>query len=72
MSIAKNIEVSSTSTVSFEDALQQGISKVCQSVKHVKGAWVKEQKVSIDAGKVVEYNVTMIVSFVVGDSPVDE
>lgn len=68
MSIAKNIEISSTSTVSFEDAVQKGIAKVSESVKNVKGAWIKEQKVGIEAGKIVEYNVMMIVSFVVGDA----
>ncbi|MFA9202895.1 MAG: dodecin family protein [Flavobacteriales bacterium] len=68
MSIAKNIEISSTSTVSFEDAVQKGIAKVSESVKNVKGAWIKEQKVGIEAGKIVEYNVMMIISFVVGDT----
>ena len=67
MSIAKNIEISSTSTVSFEDAVQKGIAKVSESVKNVKGAWIKEQKVGIEAGKIVEYNVMMIISFVVGE-----
>jgi flavin-binding protein dodecin len=68
MSIAKNIEISSTSTVSFEDAIQQGIAKVSESVKNVKGAWIKEQKVGIEAGKIIDYNVMMIVSFVIEDS----
>ena len=68
MSIAKNIEISSTSTVSFEDAVQKGIAKVSESVKNVKGAWIKEQKVGIEAGKIVEYNVMMIISFVVVDT----
>ncbi len=68
MSIAKNIEISSTSTVSFEDAVQKGIAKVSESVKNVKGAWIKEQKVGIEAGKIVEYNVMMIISFIVGDT----
>jgi flavin-binding protein dodecin len=68
MSIAKNIEISSTSTVSFEDAIQKGISKVAESVKNVKGAWIKEQKVGIEAGKIIDYNVMMIVSFVIEDS----
>ncbi len=68
ISIANNIEISSTSTVSIEDAVQKGIAKVSESVKNVKGAWIKEQKVGIEAGKIVEYNVMMIVSFVVGDA----
>jgi flavin-binding protein dodecin len=73
MSIAKNIEISSTSTVSFEDAIQKGIAKVAESVKNVKGAWIKEQKVGIDGGKIIDYNVMMIVSFVIeGTQVVDQ
>lgn len=68
MSIAKNIEISSTSTVSFEDAIQKGIAKVAESVKNIKGAWIKEQKVGVEAGKIIDYNVMMIVSFVIEDS----
>ena len=44
MSVAKNIEVSSTSTVSFEDAIKQGIARVGQTIKNVQGAWVKVVK----------------------------
>ena len=67
MSIAKNIEVSSTSTKSFEDAIQQGIAEVTKTVKNVQGAWIKEQKVGITDGKINKYDVIMIVSFVVGN-----
>ena len=68
MSVAKVTEISSTSSKSFEDAIQQGIAKVSESVKNVKGAWIKEQKVGIEAGKIIDYNVMMIVSFVIEDS----
>ncbi len=64
MSVAKNIEITSTSTEGFDDAVRQGIAKASESVKNVRGAWVKEQKVRVDDGKVVEYNVMMIVTFV--------
>ncbi len=64
MSIAKNIEVSSTSTVSFEDAINKGIARVSKTVKNVKGAWIKEQKVGIKDGKITDYNIMMILTFV--------
>lgn len=67
MTIAKNIEVSSTSTVSFEDALKSGIARVSKTIKNVQGAWIKEQKVSVENGKVTSYNVTAIVTFVLED-----
>lgn len=68
MTIAKNIEVSSTSTVSFEDAIKKGVERVSQTVKNVKGAWIKEQKVDVSEGTITKYNVMMIVTFVIGDN----
>lgn len=70
MTIAKNIEVSSTSTVSFEDAIKKGIERVSQTIKNVKGAWIKEQKVDITDGQITKYNVMMIVTFVIDDAGV--
>lgn len=65
MAIGKIIEVSATSSTGFEDAIQQGIAKAAETVHGIKGAWVSEQKVKVDDGKIVEYRVDMRVSFVV-------
>ena len=67
MTIAKNIEISSTSETSFEDAIQQGIARISKTVKNVEGAWIKEQKVGVTDGKISKYHVIMIVSFVIND-----
>jgi flavin-binding protein dodecin len=68
MSVAKNIEITSSSTVSFEDAIQSGIAKACSTIDNVRGAWIKEQKISIDGGKVAEYRVNMIITFVLSEN----
>ena len=68
MSVAKVIEVSTTSATSFEDAINEGIARACDSVKNVRGAWIKEQKVSVQDGRITAYRVNMQVTFVVGDS----
>ncbi len=68
MTIAKNIEISSTSESSFEDAIQQGIERISKTVNNVEGAWIKEQKVGVTDGKISKYHVIMIVSFVINDS----
>lgn len=68
MSVAKNIEVSSTSAVSFEDAIKQGIARVAQTIKNVQGAWIKEQKVDISGGQISQYIVVLIVTFVLDDN----
>jgi flavin-binding protein dodecin len=67
MSVAKNIEITSTSTIGFEDAIKKGIAKASETIKGIKGAWVKEQKVRITDNQVTEYNVMMIVTFVLDD-----
>ena len=64
MTIAKIVEVNSSSTKSFEDAIRTGIAKVCETVDNVEGAWVNEQKVVVQDGKVVEYRVNLKITFV--------
>lgn len=64
MSVAKVIEVSATSKVSFEDAINQGIARACDTISNVRGAWIKEQKVSIEDGRIIAYRVNMQVTFV--------
>jgi flavin-binding protein dodecin len=64
MSVAKNIEITSTSSTSFEDAINKGIQRASRTIDNVRGAWIKEQKVEISNGKVSEYQVVMILTFV--------
>ena len=70
MSVAKVIELSSTSTTSFEDAIQKGVDRACKTLKNVQGAWVKEQQVSIENGKISTYRVNLMVTFILGDADV--
>jgi hypothetical protein len=65
MSVAKVIEITSSSSKGFEDAVRSGVATVAETVEHVQGAWVSEQKVVVDGGKVVEYRVTLRVTFLV-------
>lgn len=65
MSIAKVIEVNSSSTKSFEDAIQSGITKVSETVKNIQGAWINEQKVVVKENKITEYRVNLKISFLV-------
>ena len=68
MSVAKVIEISASSTKSFEDAINIGISRATDSVGEVCGTWVKGQKVTVSGGKIKEYRVSMQVTFLVRDS----
>jgi flavin-binding protein dodecin len=67
MSIAKVSEISATSTKSFEDALQQGIARATKTLRNVRSAWVKEQHLRLTGGAITEYQVNMMVNFVIDD-----
>lgn len=68
MSVARVIEISSTSDKSFEDAIHQGIARASQTLRNLKNAWIKEQQVRLEDGKIVAYQVNMEVTFVLEDS----
>lgn len=67
MSVAKVSEISSTSTKSFEDAIQQGLARASTTLRNIRGAWIKEQHVRCDDGRVTEYQVNMMVTFVLDE-----
>lgn len=67
MSVAKVTEIIASSDKSFEDAIRQGIARADKTLKNIRGAWIKEQKVVVDKGKITEYRVAMKVSFVLAD-----
>ena len=72
MSVAKNIEITSTSPTSFEDAIEKGIARATSTIKNVRGAWIKDQKININNGKATEYQVAMILSFVLDGGDDDD
>jgi flavin-binding protein dodecin len=67
MSVARVTEITSSSPKSFEDAVHVGVERANKTLQNVKGAWIKEQKVVVDGGKITEYRVTMKVTFVLKD-----
>ncbi|MCP9453285.1 MAG: dodecin family protein [Nitrospira sp.] len=64
LSVAKIIEISSESPKSFEDATVEGINRASKTVRNIKSAWVKEQHVIVENGKVALYRVDLKVTFV--------
>ncbi len=67
MSIARITEISSTSTKSFEDAIQSGVARATKTIRNVRSAWVKEQQIRIDNGSIVEYQVNLMITFVLDE-----
>ncbi|HEY3245680.1 MAG TPA: dodecin family protein [Phycisphaerae bacterium] len=64
MSVAKVVELSSTSEKSFEDAIVQGLARASRTIENIRCAWVKEQHVDVENGRVKNYRVNMQVTFV--------
>lgn len=67
MSVARISEIQSSSKKSFQDAMEQGVRRANKTLRNVSGAWVKDQRMVIAKGKVVEYRVLMKVTFVLDD-----
>lgn len=67
MSVARITEISSTSPQSFEDAIKQGIDRASKTLREIRSAWIKEQTVHIENGKITNYRVNLLVTFVLED-----
>ena len=67
MSVVRVTEIISSSNKSFEDAIEKGIARAVKTLKNVEGAWVKEQKVIVNKGKIAEYRVDLKVTFILID-----
>jgi dodecin len=68
MSVARVVEISSTSNKSFEDAVQQGIARASKTLRGIRGAWVKEQEVQVEGDRIVAYKVILKLTFVLEDT----
>lgn len=62
--VARVTEISARSSVGFEDAIKVGIERATQTLRNVSSAWVKEQQVKVENGAVTEYQVNLLVTFV--------
>jgi dodecin len=67
MSVAKITEISSSSTVSFDDAITQGIARAGKTLKNISGAWVQDMKVDVKDDAITTYRVSLKVTFVLKD-----
>jgi dodecin len=64
MSVARITEISSTSSEGFEDAIRQGIARASKTLRQVKSAWIKEQRVEVTDGRITTYQVNLLVTFI--------
>lgn len=62
--VARITHLSARSDTSFEDAVRVGVERASSTLRNVSGAWVKEQKVDIEDGRIVAWQVVLEVTFV--------
>ena len=67
MSIARVTEISATSKKSFDDAVENGIERAAKTLRNVVSAWVKEQSVKVEDGKIAHYQVNLMITFLLDD-----
>ena len=67
MAVARVTEISATSSQSFEDAIRHGVDRANETLRNVKSAWIKEQQVRLQDGVITEFQVNMMVTFVIDD-----
>ena len=68
MSVARVTEISAMSPIGFEAAIKVGIERASATLRHITSAWVKEQRVDITDGAVSNYQVNLMVTFVLDDT----
>ncbi|HET7747415.1 MAG TPA: dodecin family protein [Vicinamibacteria bacterium] len=66
-SVAKVSEISARSTKSFEDAIQAGIARAAKTLRNVRSAWVKEQRIEVSNGRITAYQVNLMITFTLDD-----
>ncbi len=66
--VASVTEITARSDKSFEDAIEQGIARATKTLRNVEGAWVKERSVKIDDGRIIGYQVNLLVTYVLEDT----
>jgi flavin-binding protein dodecin len=60
MPVAKVTELSCTSPESFEDAIRQGIDRANKTLRQIRSAWVKEQRVNIGQDGSLEFQANIL------------
>ena len=65
--VARVTEITASSSISFDDAISAGVERACKTLENVTGAWIQEQKLDVEDGRIVKYRVNMKVTFILRD-----
>lgn len=67
MAVARVTRITASSPHSWEAAAQEGLNRASKTLRGITGLHVIDQKAKIENGKIVEYRVTMDITFVLED-----
>lgn len=65
--IYKHIELTGTSSVSIEDAVQAALARASKTVRNIRWMQITETRGQVDGGKVVQWQVTLKAGFKLED-----
>ena len=64
MAVARVTKITSSSTKSFQDAIDSGLSRAAETLRGITGLVVVDQKAKVVSGKITEYRTTIEITFV--------
>lgn len=64
MAVARVSKITAASTKGFQEAVQEGLARATKTLRGITGFEVVSQKGKVEKNKIVEYRVTMEVTFV--------
>lgn len=64
MAVARVTRVTASSPENFQDAVSKGLVRANKTLRGISGLEIVSQKAKIDKGKIIEYRVTMDITFI--------
>lgn len=64
MAVARVTKITASSTQGFQDAVNDGLGRAAATLRGITGLEVISQKAKVENGRIVEYRVTIEVTFV--------
>jgi flavin-binding protein dodecin len=64
MAVARVTKITASSTAGFQEAVKTGLARASKTLRGITGLEIVSMKAKVDKGKIVEYRVTMELTFV--------
>jgi hypothetical protein len=64
MAVARVTKITSSSTTGFQEAVKGGLARASKTLRGITGLEIVSMKAKVDKGKIVEYRVTMELTFI--------